>query len=185
MHATLDPVWKHLRWISWVLCWDLPFLSKCHPLVHLSDQCRQVQQHSNIVKTLLGLIVNKLWPLTSYSLPDKWRIVKWGVFDCDTLLFGAFKSTWWIDSMSPLYCKMKSSAERALLTVFLFHRCSFDAREFLRGITFYLSQLLIVLWFPRPQRLKVTRRGQCSQRFPSPAKMWVLDIPLCAVFIQY
>lgn len=36
----------------------------------------------------------------------------------------------------------------------------------LRGINCYLSQLLSTLWFPWPQRLKVTRWGQCSQRFP-------------------
>lgn len=35
-----------------------------------------------------------------------------------------------------------------------------------RGINFYLSQLLSTLWFPWPQRLKVTQWGQCSQHFP-------------------
>lgn len=36
----------------------------------------------------------------------------------------------------------------------------------LRGRNFYLAQLLSTLRFPWPQRLKVTRWGHCSQRFP-------------------
>lgn len=97
--------------------------------------------------------------LQSSCRRDKWRTDKWGVFSCDTPLFGALLhlSIRCIYFMSPLYCKVKSCAREHWY--FVFH---WD----LRGIHFYVSRLLSTLWFPWPQRLKVTQWGQCSQRFP-------------------